>query len=362
MFQLFLFFISSLTFVFSFTACVKVQDKVAEGKSNPAHISARNEDPISPSGEQWKIVEGPVANQYQINLKLNTNTQFVQRYEKDNEMNTKQILPMKIVEDYFVDSEPLLGRQVVYEIGHFIDNNPVVDKKLELSVPVDLEIIDSFSLNADKVVEGYRRIFIVKDVVINTKNFLLKIKADQLVAPNLNIISFNSDDNSREGLSGQNGGLIDLKLRTGVGSIHIQMRGQNGGRGATGAEVPPDVIISCSPIIGGQACDPVALVPNPQKPENYPVALPGRSGGQGFPGGNAGSVLIEITQTHQLKFTHTIEPGLGGEGGPGGPGQMVIRDNITYYGKTGNVGAKGPEGMSGSYCFLDIQSSFCINN
>ena len=96
MFQLFLFFISSLTFVFSFTACVKVQDKVAEGKSNPAHISARNEDPISPSGEQWKIVEGPVANQYQINLKLNTNTQFVQRYEKDNEMNTKQILPMKI--------------------------------------------------------------------------------------------------------------------------------------------------------------------------------------------------------------------------------------------------------------------------
>ncbi len=340
--------------------CVKIQD-ADEDKITADPIISVQQKKYDVVDSHWQIVEGDGPNQYEIKLNLNPNTQFIQRYDKGDADKARVLLQKPFNQQFLIDNSAQPGHQFVYELGHFENTRPVIDNSFTVNVPIDFVIKENLNLTSDMDIHDYRRIFVDTGVVIQTNGFLFKISADQLLAPQLTIQSFVKNDIANYALSGKNGGQVQIQLRSGIGILNIEMRGQNGAKGLVGPQVPSDVSLACGTVIIKDDCQPPNYEPNIHDRPKFPQPKEGHSGGQGFPGGNSGSANVIIVEEHKLKINHLLEAGLGGEGGDGGPGQIVARDNGRLIGGFGSDGLRGSNGQGGSFCIKDPETNYCIS-
>lgn len=346
-------YILSLTVLLS--ACVKIQDKEAEKPPQSAAVTS------SEVKDEGQVLSEGEANDYQIQLKFPSGAQAVQRYLKGESEKSTVSLPLNVHDDFFIDTKPPLGSDVVYQFGRFESGAFNVLEEREVSVPVDLVIENNLKLDTETSWGRYKRIFISEGVYIYTNGFNLQISADQLVAPQLTIQTFLTDTAAEPQQNGRSGGNVELNLKSGSGNVNFKMFGQRGGQGAKGQTIKADIILSCGSAIVPGVCGPPADEPSLASRSLFPTPQAGQVGADGMSGGDSGSIAITILEAHNLSFSHQLEPGLGGEGGDGGDGQIVARDQGQMQGARGPRGHQGSRGLFGSYCIKDQNLNFCLS-
>lgn len=366
--------IVSISCVFLFCSCVKVQD--AEEDKPKASISAASDQDNSNSYQgnlDSYILMGSEVNDYQVQLDFPPQSQSVQRMLVDDS-KTLTRLELNVANGKYIDTKPILGRQSIYQFGHINNGNYIIDKQVQVSVPIDYMLDRSLALDQPLTLNQYRRVFFAEGVKLLTNGYSFSINAEEMIAPDLQIETF-SEGSTLSSQNGKAGGSIVIKAKSGEGKINLVLRGQNGGKGKTPAALAPDIAVDPCPngpwLPGGkQMCSAwgkMIVGPNayedmdPVKLQTHPQPLRGRNGDQGFNGGDSGTVQITITEQHHLQFSHSIFVGQGGEGGDGGKGQYVERNDYKAQGADGDKGARGYDGKAGSFCYQDLQSKYCEN-
>lgn len=326
------------------SACLKVKDR----PKDEAEVTA-----VQKQGFISQVQELPQINHYKVLFAFPKGAQTVQRRIKDVD-NSAVTIPMKIQDGILTDDQVDAGKTYIYEAGNTQNGQFEVIESFTFDIPQDRLIGKDEVLDQDQNWTSYRRIFFEEGSTLTTNGHNLSIQADQIIAPDaLNsrpgtIRTFPTQSQAAMAQNGLSGGLIQISLRTGSGTVSIELRGQKGGAGVAGqGDITFDIFKDGNSGRGG----PIGL--HMQCPECL-LKANSHDGDDGNAGGSSGRAEITILEKHNLHFPHLIARGEGGEGGQGG--------RISPDGKTetfGVTGAKGAPGLSDRFCISDSLHQDC---
>ena len=335
-------FILIISLMWGLSACVKVSDadsdqpaaksdssgadrsQSADTKVPVATNEPTNSDPASLPLAQVQALTEP--GHYKVLLPVLSNAQIVHR-SMVSAPDSSKLLPISKAGETLTDEQVEADHEYVYEQGIVQDGQFNVLHSQKVRIPKDLEISSEMIVTHDDQWKIDGRIFLYESGSITTNGYTLIINAGQLLANSGTIRSFVHGSKAVIGQAGKSGGNVRIFAKTATGQLKVEMRGQNGGDGAKGAD-----------------CKDWSKCPEP--PIEYKTnGLAGFPGGDGLPGGNSGSFQIKLTEAHQLLVLVTAEYGLGGAGGIGGAGTPKAPDLNMQEGPAGKNGVNGPAGV-----------------
>lgn len=189
-----------------------------------------------------------------------------------------------------------------------------------------------------------------KKAILYTLGNNLTVKAESLVGDSGQIATF-PEGMIRQGRNGRNGGEILISATEASGTLSFVMRGEDGAAGLHGKDPDESKRGGYLPqIIGTKPVQMLQDVPTRGKP-GYP-------GGDGFQGGNAGRVILQIPLTPNFKTYQECPGGKGGAYGEGGRGGDPLPDKTfgsidpNLVGETGPHGKPGSDGLTDNNCVL----------
>ncbi len=314
----------------SLSACVKVTDK--EDENNGAQAGSALYE-VRPLAEPSK---------YQVALQMHPETQVVQR-SVENTNSEATVLPMNMQDGILTDTQPESGKTYIYEQGVVRDGHFEVLRRDKIRIPKDEIIQSEIVLTKDEVWKFDGRLYLEANGIITTNGFALAIETQRLVGKMGLIRTFPAGSQAAIGQKGQSGGAIRIIMRTGEGTLKVEMRGQRGGDGIPGADytsAPPTGINIGGP--GGMGFSRLI------------AGEGGGTGGNGLPGGDSGSFQIQSFEAHSLMILPLIECGSGGGGGRGGKGSPAVPHMGLDNGPEGLQGGSGPAGQCQASYIQDL--------
>jgi hypothetical protein len=328
------------TLLLSTAACVKIADTPTEEPTTD-QVSANRA--VGPEVEPL-----PEPGHYQVHLPISEEVQVVQRSLKDIEDDVT-VVPMKLEKHILTDDQVESGKSYVYELGFQKDGEFELVETYEIQIPQDLVIQNEVVLQKDEVWNGYARIFLGPQGVITSQNFNLVMTASSLITQGGLIRTFPANTSAAQGIAGRSGGSVHLNLKTGVGILNVELRGENGGAGKDqGPWAPP-----AGNVVGGIHIDFGNI---------HSLFVKGEPGADGLPGatgGKTGNFLIQIQEAHQLDVMPRFFPGTGGAPGKGGTGSPAAPDFGFSEGDRGKDGQTGANGSQEQACLRDLKGEHC---
>lgn len=290
----------------------------------------------------------------------------------------------------FIDAD-LVGGQT-FEYTFFSGNNNEEPKKVEFTVPLDLEV--SPNLLKDKAqtdllltTKKFGRLIFKPDVLVETLGADWIIEASDIEFNRTVFKSFVRASTARPGAEGRSGGRIEIHAAKATGQVQFLLSGETGGQGDKGAA--PDaslrgtngqpggdgeVHIDGGQALGGMTSYRCSTRPGPGS--NGGDGHTGFQGGRGYAGGDSGEVRLFIADHQLLDVAARLSPGTGGPGGPGGEGgeggaggasgsqqRLGVVGTFTNCepsgsaqsgrrGLEGPIGNQGPDGITQKACFI----------
>ncbi len=247
----------------------------------------------------------------------------------------------------FVDEDVKSGYVYNYEVGKFLADksfNKIFQK--EIWIPIDIKVEES----EEKVLDTSRaaissqghsvliinRMRLSKNSRILTEGKKIQLKVNSIQSLGGTIASFRRGEKADTGVSGKSGGELIVEAKSLEGSLHVVMRGQDGGdgqrppalgkigQGAKGQKGSVDGLATFKTFHGpmGSELEPPRekcnIPPSPGGPGGK--GKKGRKGNPGLAGGNSGVALIYVEEPELSKIFFELEAGKGGAGSPGGTG------------------------------------------
>ncbi len=306
-------FLYLVALLISTSACVKIKGK----DSDPV---------VNNLGDQAPAVESvqmmPEPNHYLVHLYMPSGSALIQRKLVGEVDSTSEILNLEIQNGHIVDREVMAGKTYRYSFLHVENQTLVLDKTVELKIPMDLVISSSLSLYSDQVWTDYNRIFLLNHSVITTNGFQLYIDTNEFRVENASIQSFHAGAQAPADRAGRSGGVLTIHARQAAGRLKIEMSGEMGATGTAGQSYTQ----------GSKSV--------------------GEPGYKGWPGGNSGTGEVLISQANNLCLEVNLK---GGVGGPGGPGSLI---NYPYSEERLPSGAEGDPGDTEDFKFQNPGSCF----
>ncbi|UOF00091.1 hypothetical protein [Bdellovibrio reynosensis] len=304
----------------------------------------------------------------------------------------RSLVKSSVAYKVYVDEKAAAGNTVILLPDLVVPK--VTDKALTL---------DALGMASGKYEFG--NLILERDAVLFTQGAEIQLFTNRLISDQARIETFSHEEaiKAADDLdNGRSGGAIYLQAKTGTGSLHVEMRGTKGGKGAIGDNA------SGTGTTGGTGADGVAYTecePHPRFAVSVPresdvlmmVNRPietqrcyswcernpgsggqggkGPTGGKGKKGGTGGSsgtinILVNKAQPN-VQITVNRIPGEGGEGGEGGKGgsggaggaagSQPRSCKAASAGATGPTGDQGPKGDSGDVIELDNTSSVIVD-
>jgi hypothetical protein len=236
-------------------------------------------------------------------------------------------------------------------------NELIVEKEYSVAVPKD---------TSGQTVMSFDRLVLRPGAKFYTQGLNLKLQIGELISEGGTIATFEDNKFANPQTKGRDGGNLDLVLGHAAGKLTIELRGEDGGAGASGQ--PPDALPQGAKGATGKDALCMGLPSHTYGPvaaatSGGPGApgLPGFPGGSGFKGGDSGAVFLKAMTTENFEVTVQKIPGKGGPGGLGGKGGAgglggdpgtegcpLIPQTQHFYTTTGPAGAEGPQGPPGA--------------
>jgi hypothetical protein len=196
--------------------------------------------------------------------------------------------------------------------------------------------------------------------VLYTNGFNLRLHVSHLKSDFGSVVTFPKGQKAPVAQVGRSGGSIVLDIEQAMGSLNVEMRGEDGGDGKPGPD--PDASMAGKDAYlrrndNGSKWNFGYLVPATE-------GLRGFAGFNGRDGGSTGTLELHIRSYQEFKFFPVREPGAGGQGGPGGPGgQGGLNKKPNQRAPTGPPGPQGEVGLEGevqSICTFYDQNISCL--
>lgn len=216
-----------------------------------------------------------------------------------------------------------------------------------------------FNAGSDPVETALDRLNLVHGGRIVTNGATLTIRAKEIDTDNSgSIVSFEDNNDKppkaapgRSGFDGRSGGHVTLAAQVLVGTLKVDLRGQDGGAGGDGLPGVPG-----APGRPGQNASD-SFVGCRNSATDGSIGQPGGSGGPGGPGGkggDGGSLELHGSVAQKASSINLSadggKPGEGGEGGIGGIGGSGGQGgNGSSFCSGGRAGPPGPNGFSGAH-------------
>jgi hypothetical protein len=208
----------------------------------------------------------------------------------------------------------------------------------DFTTPVDIELpdakIQAAMASANPKLElRANRVFLNKNKD-NTPSLVtfgreLVIDTKELISNGGSLITFISGQKADSDMPGRSGGSIRIKANSARGELSIEMRGEHGGDGSSGAPFAERAPSGAAGTSGqshrqmGSGSFPSFCVALPTSGGNGENGANGRNGQNGRRGGNTGQLTFEVAEksdAFQLHFSKEV--GRSGKAGAGGPGQL----------------------------------------
>jgi hypothetical protein len=305
------------------------------------------------------------------------------------------------------DFDLIPNESYTFEIGRLSSGEFLPAKSIKLTIPQDL-IISGVTPLTPEILTGLQskslfRIFFRKDSVLQTLGENIDINVEEIFSEGATLQTFPSGVPATLGVEGRKSGKIHLKVQRVSGPLQIEIRGERGGKGFSGAVGPTGAIGAPSsrmnhPVDYGfemltyliEVCssknyrpDISRLCPGLSYEEcrwkNHPgVGGTGDIGGTGFPGlpGARGgetedaSLEIPVSATEvSVIYESSLggdggDAGPGGLGGPGGAGAPMVNTSSAMPcdpSPEGRPGPRGPDGAKGSEGAPGLKGKLTLN-
>jgi hypothetical protein len=353
--------------------------KSTEPKSPPDEMLTKNsgEPKLGPNLLlNADVLAAPEPNRYAVNLTWPNVPSEPQvpwtllRFGPNQQREILHVLPPETKE--YTDATVTGGTEYSFELTvPTSDGKYRTIAKTSRLIPEDLEIKGNLSL---KEVKGVNRLFLRSGSTLSAKEDTLRIEVNEIRSESATITNFTDDLPGATG-QGKHGGLILIKAHTGYGTLFVKPSGETGAAGIKGSDGNPGVHgerglegkCQRSPL---HTIGPIRVMEvehcsqAPTNGGNGGSGAPGGIGRTGGRGGNAGKVLVQISDSSNIKVVPLPSPGRGGLGGPGGAGgargirgtaglpDPCGRCRKAVNGEDGAEGITGPAGVAGESGFV----------
>ncbi len=293
-----------ITALFALSGCgVELQDARPPSTRAAVPFSLPSHTPAPMAGPHHEIIAGPQPNEYFVRLHPPTGTS---RIEKSG---------AEFLQSQNLTSEVDQAVQAGGTYGYRFKGSGEVS--IEVEIPKDLHIQGIQKLETP--LKNFRRIFFSENSLLLTEGKDLDLFAEEIIAGvNSSIQAFVAP--ALEGQNGKSAGHLRIGAYKVAGVLKIEMRGQTGGPGLSGA--PHSERSATGAGHRGNFSGFVSSCSD-NKPGNAGTnGAVGRDGAQGLVGGDGGRVEIFVEALSNKNVRTRVDGGAGGVGGRGGPGQL----------------------------------------
>ncbi|QDK36622.1 hypothetical protein [Bdellovibrio sp. NC01] len=245
-------------------------------------------------------------------------------------------------------------------------NGKILDEKSYLQEQKEL-----FEAKAQPIKELKLRLqtlTIEKGGVLIVGDNWLHIQTNEFISESGEITTFPAEQTASDQRDGRNGGLIFVETNSAIGTLLVTLRGENGGKGARGANPGPE-LNGKDNYTQGKPGDSFNGVSGCKSGGPGGAGEPGKQGyqgGTGMKGGNTGAFQIKMNEDKGFfpvinKFAG--KGGIGGDGGGGGQGGLngpkghdgcanlsMGGPSRASSGEQGNPGNPGQAGEKQEFC------------
>lgn len=326
-----------LNLLLSSVACITVEDK--EKGKDQATTSAYVASAMKDQHFAWTAEP----NSYRVEKLVASGTSRIFRLH----LQSQTQIVFEVSGTVLVDSNVIAGHSYRYR---YLNNLGEVLLEEQLTIPKDFVVEGRKILGADYSSLEYRRLFFLEDSVLVLQNFRLQLQVREVIARlGAKLMTFDRGTKAGPGQNGRNGGELQLQTNSAVGSLKIEMRGENGGDGRKPA--PPDRRRH-----GGYAINC-----------NRPLA--GNNGEAGRAAGHSGKFRILVLNKTPFSIEASIEKASGGNGAQGSdlvecvPDQSKREFDIPGYPgiAAGVRGLNGPDGAKETSSLILGQHELVFN-
>lgn len=251
------------------------------------------------------------------------------------------------------------GQSTSYQIAGGTNLSLQTDSGLvQVQVPQDLVInqyIESKDAGAEMKIHISGRIFLGPSANLVSFHKKLILSARELIFDRAILQNYTSTDKADSNQEGKSGGDLILNAEKISGQFYVELRGQIGGKGLTGADFS----------------GPSALT-NLQT---------GSKGSRGRNGGSSGNLILNTLDYSEAEVEIEFYSAAGGSGGEGGRGQQGINVGGSFtcihragfcsnpsdgnksgpsYGPRGETGESGKSGKIGQLCYSENNQLQCL--
>lgn len=237
-----------LNLLVSSVACITVEDK-AKGKDK-APTSAVVASAMKDQYFAWTAEP----NSYRIEKNVPFGTARVLRLHLQTSVQSLSEVSGSVL----VDSNVIAGHTYRYRYLNAVGE---VLFEEQLTIPKDFVVEGRKVLGSNYSSLEYRRLFFLEDSVLVLQNYRLQLQVREVIVRlGAKMITFDRGTKAAPGQNGRNGGELQLQTNSAVGSLKIEMRGENGGDGRKPA--PPDrrghggYGINCNRLLAGNNGEP----------------------------------------------------------------------------------------------------------
>jgi hypothetical protein len=323
-------------------------------------------------------------NQYQVHLTwLQSNLPAgLALKRKDSDLNVITMPAFSAISRDYVDTSVVAGKRYQYFIGTGDDENFVILKEADVTIPTDL-VVNGMTELQNVVSVG--RLYLASGSKIVTHGERLELNVGEIISKGGVIESFDESDMASPQTPGKAGGEVIVRAKKGQGNLTIYARGERGGTGlqgnpgTVGGTGGPGVSGLCGFHDDDRVCaitwdQYVEMVKNSNSflGEAWKKILErfyckvqtgdgatgtqgnlGGRGSQGAKGGDGAKALVAIDDASGIQVNAFAIPGKGGFGGPGGVGgsggpggSPGVQDHLRLC-RAANPGGQGPQGPIG---------------
>ena len=218
--------ISLLPILLLLSACVEVTD-----------LDRDTQEPQGPP--QYHALELPEPNRYSIMIPLSPDEVAFRKLEDLKATATVAVTVMDESKFQINDENVKAGKKYFYQIGKIENGNLRPTRTIEVQVPTDrvFQTGEQELLPSDLKTQ-YGRVYFMKGSRVRTNGANWSLIANRIISHGGEIYSFPEDTTAGLGEKGRSGGEINISARDVIGVLNITLRGENGGKGKPGDEIP----------------------------------------------------------------------------------------------------------------------------
>jgi hypothetical protein len=381
------------------------EDQISSPKASPPQGNQGLSSNAVPFAADVKALPEP--NKYQVALRWEASANpalwvIHSQQGENNQTSRSEVLDGSLRTT--IDNEVQPGKDYTYYLGSMNDPKGVQLGKVKVSIPVDLEILGSYTPNSPL---NLGRLFLRPKAQIQTLGTDLVVQAQEIISEGATIQTFPNASTAAPGMNGRSGGQISLRAQKASGRLTLVGDGEIGGPGTDGRN-GQDGQIGFRGAPGDWGMNPVLYrflnrgfvdafgntmrrYPKPYTDLEwsrtlggipyyicaiFPTGggigfdgLPGEDGGRGGNGGDTAAISVLVQTESDFIVDLSAHPGdggiggrggNGGHGGPGGLPGMLDQGHRCLEARTGYRGQDARAGRPGKYGTDGIAKPFCV--